>query len=289
MLGAALAMRADRSKRKFLIVFSDLLEDRSEECDADLDLEIDLSGVDVLFVDVKKLERDRRDPVGYNHRIDEWVDWVYDRNARSADILDDGRRLAATLAALRENAVIPPRKETRTEERAVGLEESSQATSAPAPSQLAQRIPNTGNSVQEPLQESRQPANDATPPLEAKRQSAQAPQMPPSAPVAAPATTGPPEIIARPVWIRRPTDAEFARLYPERALERRRNGSATLGCTVQSSGLLACSVLGEEPRGLGFGAAGLDVARLYRMAQYDADNHATLGRRYVLKLAFRVQ
>lgn len=57
-------------------------------------------------------------------------------------------------------------------------------------------------------------------------------------------------------WLAAPTYAEVAAVYPERARERKVGGQATMRCEFKADGRLDdCFVLGETPRGLGFGSA----------------------------------
>jgi protein TonB len=87
------------------------------------------------------------------------------------------------------------------------------------------------------------------------------------------------EIMTGPDWIVRPTDAQMRVYFPLAAIERRTNGIALLGCQVDAGNRARhCRILGEQPRGFGFGAAGLRFSRLFRIrppqrdgrAQYDA-------------------
>ncbi|MGH6950992.1 MAG: hypothetical protein ACREH4_08970 [Vitreimonas sp.] len=112
---------------------------------------------------------------------------------------------------------------------------------------------------------------------------AAAPAAPPAPePVAAPPL--PP--ITQPVWLARPTGAEIAIFYPERALVRELPGRASLDCLVRPDGRLNCSVQAESPAGYGFGEAALGVAQSFRMAQSLADGSATEGRRVSVSVGF---
>jgi periplasmic protein TonB len=82
-----------------------------------------------------------------------------------------------------------------------------------------------------------------------------------------------------PDWITRPTDAQMRTYFPRTAIERRTSGVAWLGCQVDAGNRARrCRILGERPAGLGFGAAGLRLSRLFRIRpprrdgrdQYDA-------------------
>ncbi len=63
-----------------------------------------------------------------------------------------------------------------------------------------------------------------------------------------------------------PTARQFSMYYPVRALDLSRGGQAVLDCVVQPDATLGgCAIVSETPQGLGFGAAGLHLSRLYRM------------------------
>lgn len=66
-------------------------------------------------------------------------------------------------------------------------------------------------------------------------------------------------------WIAAPTAAEMAAAYPAKAKDAKVNGGVELVCTVKSSGAVGdCDVIGEAPRGYGFGAAAQKLARSLR-------------------------
>lgn len=71
---------------------------------------------------------------------------------------------------------------------------------------------------------------------------------------------------AEPNWVRRPTPGDLAAVFPVKAMEAGRGGRATIGCKVTVEGFLdACKVRSEEPAGLNFGAAALQLAPQLRM------------------------
>jgi protein TonB len=83
------------------------------------------------------------------------------------------------------------------------------------------------------------------------------------------------EIMTGPDWIVRPTDAQMRVYFPRAAIERRTNGIALLGCQVDAGNRARhCRILGENPRGLGFGAAGLRFSRLFRIRPPQRDGRA---------------
>lgn len=76
--------------------------------------------------------------------------------------------------------------------------------------------------------------------------------------VAGPAT-------AQMTWAVAPTAAALAAAYPARAKAEGVGGAADLVCTVGRGGRMTdCAILGESPRGLGFGAAARQLAREMR-------------------------
>jgi protein TonB len=74
--------------------------------------------------------------------------------------------------------------------------------------------------------------------------------------------------IYSPVWVRRPSSEDLARLNPGA-----RHGEATLDCVFSGAGALTdCAVASEQPAGLGFGRAALKAAPMFQ-----ADHLNTAG------------
>lgn len=90
----------------------------------------------------------------------------------------------------------------------------------------------------------------------------------------------------RPIWVRTPTQRRLSALYPERALERGREGEARLHCTVQGDGGLDCARVEETPGG--FGPAAIRVARTLRHAPQLADGSDATGSPVNLRVVFRI-
>jgi hypothetical protein len=90
------------------------------------------------------------------------------------------------------------------------------------------------------------------------------------------------------LWITRPTGADFARYYPERALEVRRPGEIIMICVVAEDGALTCAVGHENPSGWGFGQAGLRLAQHFRMALHTMDGAPTAGATVRIPIRFYV-
>lgn len=90
----------------------------------------------------------------------------------------------------------------------------------------------------------------------------------------------------RPIWVRTPSARRLSALYPERALERGREGEARLHCTVQGDGGLDCARMEETPGG--FGPAALRVARTLRHAPQLGDGRDATGTPVNLRVVFRM-
>jgi TonB family protein len=72
---------------------------------------------------------------------------------------------------------------------------------------------------------------------------------------------------ANPKWLQRPTDDMLASVFPRAALQKGVNGGAVINCGVTVEGFLStCEVVSEDPEGLGFGAAALQLAPQFRLS-----------------------
>jgi len=117
-----------------------------------------------------------------------------------------------------------------------------------------------------------------------------APPTPTPIPVAVDPPPAPPtpSVITNPQWLERPNARDFARYYPERALERGQEGRVNLACIVAADGRIACTVTSEDPAGWGFGEAALRISRHFRMAPATRDGAATSGGRVNVPIRFNV-
>ena len=88
-------------------------------------------------------------------------------------------------------------------------------------------------------------------------------------------------------WVREPSARDFARYFPNEALEEGQSGSVTLSCIIGGSGRLACSVASESPGGYGFGDAAIGISRQLRVRTTLPDGSSAEGREMRLPLSFR--
>jgi len=93
----------------------------------------------------------------------------------------------------------------------------------------------------------------------------------------------------RPIWASTPNARRLSALYPERALDRGREGEASLHCIVQERGALDCERVSETPARAGFGTAALRVARTLRHSTTLADGSAAAGTPVNLRVVFRIE
>lgn len=71
---------------------------------------------------------------------------------------------------------------------------------------------------------------------------------------------------ANPAWARKPSGEEMAAVLPTAAAKKGADGRAVLACQLTVEGFLqGCKVESEDPPGLGFGAAALQLAAQFRM------------------------
>lgn len=92
----------------------------------------------------------------------------------------------------------------------------------------------------------------------------------------------------RPVWRYTPTAERLSEYYPANALDRGREGEASLRCTVGEKGVLDCVRISETPEKSGFGAAALRVAHTFRHAPQRWDGRDAVGTPLNLRVLFRM-
>ncbi len=72
---------------------------------------------------------------------------------------------------------------------------------------------------------------------------------------------------ANPQWVRKPSSADLAGVFPTAAVKASKDGRAAIKCDITVEGFLQnCKVVSEDPPGLGFGNAGLQLAPQFRMS-----------------------
>jgi TonB family protein len=90
----------------------------------------------------------------------------------------------------------------------------------------------------------------------------------------------------RPVWAQVPSQRRLSALYPTRALDRGREGEASLHCTVLDGGALDCAPVSATPGG--FEHAALRVSRNFRHAATTRDGRDATGTPLNLRVVFRI-
>jgi TonB family protein len=85
-------------------------------------------------------------------------------------------------------------------------------------------------------------------------------------------------VITGPDWAERPSGEDFARFYPRLPEWLALSGRADISCSVTKAGsLTGCEVVAEAPAGLGFGAAAVGMASLFRMKPQTLDGQPSEG------------
>ncbi|MFN5211415.1 energy transducer TonB, partial [Brevundimonas sp.] len=98
-----------------------------------------------------------------------------------------------------------------------------------------------------------------------------------------------PSVITNPDWVRRPSGADLARFYPERALERGISGSATVQGVVQENGRVTnCTIVEEDPAGQGFGRATVQLCSRFQMRPQTRDGAPVGGARVNIPIRWQV-
>lgn len=167
--------------------------------------------------------------------------------------------------------------------RATTREGATDARAA-APASVSVASPPSESAASSASTETRRPAP-------ARRSAARARTVPDATIVATPVNaTGADsdEIVVtgtRRIWARVPSARRLAAYYPDRLLQRGREGEARLHCTVLAGGALDCTRVEETP---GFGTAALRVARTLRHAPQRADGRDATGTAVNLRVVFRL-
>jgi TonB family protein len=90
-------------------------------------------------------------------------------------------------------------------------------------------------------------------------------------------------------WVATPNGQDIANVYPPGAVETGKGGAVLLQCRVATHGELeACQVQIEDPVGMEFGLAALELAPLFRMAETAPDGSAVAGRTIRIPIMFSI-
>lgn len=98
-----------------------------------------------------------------------------------------------------------------------------------------------------------------------------------------------PAVITSPQWVSRPNANQMMQAYPSRAVDAGLSGSAALSCLVRIDGSLSgCTASSETPPGRGFGRAGVQLSRYFRMSPRTVDGQAVDGARVNFTVRFTI-
>lgn len=107
----------------------------------------------------------------------------------------------------------------------------------------------------------------------------------PSAPAV---TMAPKPVIVQPVWLRRPTAGDVARVYPRGARRDGISGRVVIRCRVNSEGRLErCEIASETPSGLGFAEAAIKLSARFIMSTATKEGVPVTGALVNIPLLFR--
>jgi protein TonB len=91
--------------------------------------------------------------------------------------------------------------------------------------------------------------------------------------------------IVQPEWEKQPQGEDIMRLYPVDAVKTGASGQAVVQCDVLADGNLDhCLVVAEQPQGLGFGEASVQMAGLFKMRPVTADGASVDGAQVLIPL-----
>ncbi len=90
-------------------------------------------------------------------------------------------------------------------------------------------------------------------------------------------------------WVATPNGQDIANVYPPTAVQAGKGGAVLLECKVAKAGSLeTCRVQIEDPVGLEFGVAALELAPLFRMAETAPDGSKVAGRTVRIPIMFSI-
>ncbi len=90
-------------------------------------------------------------------------------------------------------------------------------------------------------------------------------------------------------WVATPNGQDIANVYPPTAVQAGKSGAVLLECRVATQGALEnCAVQIEDPVGLEFGLAALELAPLFKMSANAPDGSAVAGRTIRIPIMFSI-
>jgi TonB family protein len=90
-------------------------------------------------------------------------------------------------------------------------------------------------------------------------------------------------------WVSTPTGQDIASVYPPTAVSAGKGGAVLLQCPVAAAGSVAGRGLEiEDPVGLEFGLAAMELARLFKMTPTAPDGSAVAGRTIRIPILFQI-
>lgn len=99
---------------------------------------------------------------------------------------------------------------------------------------------------------------------------------------------GPPPL-TQVTWIATPTGQDIAAVYPPSAVASGKGGAVLLECRVDKQGLLdACKVQIEDPVGMEFGIAAMQLASRFKVALTAPDGSPVAGRSLRIPIMFQI-